>query len=330
MDIRKRQLLTGIASLTAGAAVSRFAVPRGSSQIDRRQPRSRVCILNADQYSDRLEGRLIEGLRLFSHLIVGKTVMLKPNLVEFIPGVEVNTNPKLVGAAAYCLLRLGAKTVVVAEGPGHQRDTDFILSETGLAQELSARHIEFVDLNRDDLVETRLLASYTGLGNLWLPKTVLSSALIVSMPKVKTHHWVGVTLSMKNMFGVVPGLRYGWPKNVLHWSGIHESILDICATVPVGLVIADAIVCMEGNGPLNGQARRLNRIIISDDPVAADATCTRLMGFVPERIPHLREGAHFLGRLDRARIDQIGEKPVAGEPFATLPEFRYLVGKVDL
>src|SRR5436190_10427773 len=47
----------------------------------------------------------------------------------------------------------------------------------------------------------------------------------------ETHHWTGVTLSMKNMFGVVPGSRYGWPKNTLHWAGIHESILDICATV---------------------------------------------------------------------------------------------------
>ena len=49
------------------------------------------------------------------------------------------------------------------------------------------------------------------------------------MPKIKTHHWSGVTLSMKNMFGVVPTTCYGWPKNVLHWKGIQESILD---TVP--------------------------------------------------------------------------------------------------
>lgn len=72
------------------------------------------------------------------------------------------------------------------------------------------------------------------------------------MPKVKVHHWSGVTLSMKNMFGVVPGSKYGWPKNILHWRGIQQSILDICATVPIHFVIADAIIAMEGNGPLNG------------------------------------------------------------------------------
>ena len=54
---------------------------------------------------------------------------------------------------------------------------------------------------------------------------------------------------MKNMFGVVPGAKYGWPKNVLHWKGIHRSILDICATVPIHFVIADGVIAMEGNGP---------------------------------------------------------------------------------
>jgi uncharacterized protein (DUF362 family) len=124
---------------------------------------------------------------------------------------------------------------------------------------------------------------------------VLASDFIVSMPKVKTHHWTGVTLSMKNMFGIVPGSRYGWPKNVLHWAGIHESILDICATVRPHFVIADAIVAMEGDGPLNGTARRTNQIVLSDDPVAADVMCARAIGVVPEHITYIREAARFLG-----------------------------------
>ena len=89
-----------------------------------------------------------------------------------------------------------------------------------------------------------------------------------------------VTLSLQeNMFGIVPGMKYGWPKNLLHWHGIHESILDICATVPIHFVIADGITAMEGNGPLQGTARDLGKIVLADDPIAADATCARLMGF---------------------------------------------------
>ena len=85
-----------------------------------------------------------------------------------------------------------------------------------------------------------------------MPRTVLDSDFIVSMPKVKTHHWAGVTLSLKNMFGIVPGMKYGWPKNLLHWHGIHECILDICATVPIHFVIADGITGHGRQRPVAG------------------------------------------------------------------------------
>src|SRR5271157_2882584 len=112
---------------------------------------------------------------------------------------------------------------------------------------------------------------------------------------------------MKNMFGVVPGARYGWPKNVLHWKGIQESILDLCATIPIRFVIADGILAMEGNGPLNGTARPLGKIVLSNDPVAADASCARLMGFEPDRITHIREGPRFLGNASPTLIEEVGE-----------------------
>jgi uncharacterized protein (DUF362 family) len=127
------------------------------------------------------------------------------------------------------------------------------------------------------------------------------------------------------MFGMVPGARYGWPKNILHWKGIQESILDLCATVPVHFVIADGIVAMEGNGPLNGTSRPMGRIVLSDDPVAADATCARLMGFEPDRIAHIREGSRFLGNASHALIEQVGETVDApANPFQVVPEFRHL------
>jgi uncharacterized protein (DUF362 family) len=93
---------------------------------------------------------------------------------------------------------------------------------------------------------------------------------------------------------------FGWPKNILHWKGIQESILDICATVPIHFVIADGIVAMEGNGPLNGIPRPFGKVVLADDPVVADATCARLMGFEPGRIIHIEEGSRFLGNAFRA------------------------------
>lgn len=287
---------------------------------------SRVAILKADSYSARLDEILMQGLNLFKLDVRGKAILLKPNLVEYLPGKEVNTHPMLVGAAAECFLRLGAKSVVVGEGPGHQRDTELLLSESGFEDQLKTRKVLFVDLNRDQLIKILLESSYTGLNYLWLPQTVLEADLVVSMPKIKTHHWAGVTLSMKNMFGIVPGLKYGWPKNILHWKGIHESILDICGALPVHLVIADGILCMEGNGPLHGETRKLGIIVIGDDPVATDATMARLIGLRPEKIPHLDQASGFLGNLGLSRILQLGE-PVEDlrQRFRTLPEFSHLL-----
>lgn len=326
MNIDRRRFVGSVAGMavTTGAA-AHWSWPKHS--VSYRRPRSFVAILHAAEYSEKIETLLMDGLRLFRLNVLGKTVLLKPNMVEDLPG-PVNTNADIIGAAARCFLRLGATRIVIGEGPGHQRDTELVVHAANLKPHLVERQIQFVDLNRDELVRVKLKANYSGLDPLWLPRTVLDSVFVVSMPKIKTHHWAGVTLSLKNMFGIVPGMKYGWPKNLLHWHGIHESILDICATVPIHFVIADGITAMEGNGPLQGTPRDLGKIVLADDPVAADATCARLMGFDPRQVRHLSDGSRFLGNLGADRITMLAE-PVETRvhPFAVLPEFQYLVAR---
>jgi uncharacterized protein (DUF362 family) len=310
------------AIVTSGATVQQL---RPKHYVNYRRPRSLVAVLSCDTYSEKMEDLILDGLNLFPIDVRGKSVLIKPNLVEDLPG-PVNTNPGLIGAAARSFLRLGASHVVIGEGPGHQRDTELVVHAAGLDETLRDPRITFSDLNRDELRKVRLKADYSGLHELWLPGTTLAADVIVSMPKVKTHHWAGVTLSLKNMFGIVPGMKYGWPKNLLHWAGIHESILDICATVPIHFVIADGITAMEGNGPLQGGRRDLGKVVLADDPVAADATCARLMGLEPIRVRHLQMAGDFLGNLDDRAIDMRGER-VSGSsrPFEVLPAFSDLL-----
>ena len=78
----------------------------------------------------------------------------------------------------------------------------------------------FTDLNIDSVAKRVIPQPVSQLKSLYLPHTVLDCDLLVSLPKMKTHHWAGATLAMKNLFGLVPGGVYGWPKNVLHWAGI--------------------------------------------------------------------------------------------------------------
>jgi hypothetical protein len=124
--------------------------------------------------------------------------------------------------------------------------------------------------------------------------------------------------------GTIPGSVYGSPEEC--WKGSTESILDINSALPAHFVITDGVVAMEGNGPLHGTARDLGRIVMSDDPVPADFTCARLMGFDPYRISHLAQAAQFLGNGDVQCIDQLGEKlPRTVRPFSVLPEFAHLI-----
>ena len=109
-----------------------------------------------------------------------------------------------------------------------------------------------MDLNVDDVERVPLATRASRLKELVFSEDSTRSGPFGSMPKLKTHHWAGVTLSLKNMFGVVPGSCYGWPKNVLHWAGINNAILDINAAVRPDFAIVDGIVGMEGNGPIQG------------------------------------------------------------------------------
>src|SRR4030095_8829933 len=92
---------------------------------------SRFAVLHAESYSHQLDRLVTEGLRLFGLSVRRKLVLLKPNLVDLVPGRPVTTHPALLGAAAEAFFQLGAREVVVAEGPGHQRDTEFVLQESG-------------------------------------------------------------------------------------------------------------------------------------------------------------------------------------------------------
>jgi uncharacterized protein (DUF362 family) len=140
-----------------------------------------------------------------------------------------------------------------------------------------------------------------------LPATILDADVVISVPKLKTHQWAGMTCGMKNLFGVVPGAVYGWPKNVLHYRDIHRAIVDLTATVRPALVVVDAIVAMEGDGPIMGRPRATGFIAMGRDPVAVDATCARTMGLDPERLAYLGMAGGVLGNLDERRIRQRGE-----------------------
>lgn len=289
------------------------------------RPPSRVVIRRAANYEQDLSLLIQEGLSVFNPPVKDKTVLLKPNMVGLDPLGVINTHPAVIAAARECFLRLGAVQVLIGDGPAMDRDTEAIVESVRLRDYAGPLARSFVDLNVDDVQRVVLKTHASRLKELYLPKTALGVDFLVSMPKLKTHHWAGVTLSLKNMFGIVPGSCYGWPKNVLHWAGIDRAILDINAAARPDFAIVDGIVGMEGNGPIQGTPKDSGILIFGNDPVAVDATCCRVMGLVPERVKYLSGAGTLLGHLKVDKIQQLGESIASVRTcFAVLPAFQSL------
>jgi uncharacterized protein (DUF362 family) len=290
------------------------------------RPPSRVMIRKVARYEEDLLALIYESLSEFKLPVKDKTILLKPNLVGLDPQGVMNTHPAVIAATRETFLKLGAARVLIGDGPALDRDTQAILESVRLKEFTGKLGKDFFDLNIDDVERVELQTRATRLKELFLPRTVLGVDFLVSMPKLKTHHWAGVTLSLKNMFGIVPGSCYGWPKNVLHWAGIDRSILDINAAARPDFAIVDGIMGMEGNGPIQGTPKAAGILLFGDDPVSVDATACRVMGLLPEKVDYLARAGTMLGHVETSKIQQLGEGiDSVKTPFAVLPEFSRLV-----
>jgi len=281
---------------------------------------SAVAVLRADSYSGEILDVLRRGADLCGLDVRGKRVLVKPNLVEFDSETSINTDVAVLAAVVELMESLGAAEVVIGEGPANRRDTFFLAEVARYREAVPGFEQRFVDLNLDDV------SAVSGCldGDIYLPNAALLADLIVSVPKMKTHHWAGATLSMKNFFGVVPGSIYGWPKNRLHYHGIDRSIEELQRVFRKTFAIVDGIVGMEGNGPIQGRPVHVGAIVMGHDLVAVDATCCRIMGIDPSALGYMNRVAD-LGQIDPLRIEQRGELPsVFRRDFELLPRFERL------
>jgi hypothetical protein len=128
---RRDWLITSAAA--TGSALTMMRLQRHKYSRDLRPKRSRVAILHTDQYSDKLDELVYDGLRLFNLNVRGKSILLKPNIVEYIPERPVNTDTQLIGAAAEAFVRLDAASVRQNEVHGCMEDSAELLQNRGRA-----------------------------------------------------------------------------------------------------------------------------------------------------------------------------------------------------
>lgn len=278
---------------------------------------ARVALASALSYEDDLTdtiARIWEEARAPD--LRGARVVIKPNLVDFVPRRPCFTAPEVVtGLVRHLRDIVRVKSVVIAEGMTFRRDARAALIETGYQSLLDRERIEFVDLNYDDLVPIPLRGGYTGLDKLFIARTVVEADALISVPKLKTHHWTEISASIKNLFGIVPGVKYGFPKNTLHMRGLSASLAELLDALPTPhrFALVDGIIGMEGDGPLFGSAAASGVLIGGSDFLAVDATAARLIGLDPQSIGYLGfMGWAGLGQLATSKIE------LRGTPLETL------------
>jgi uncharacterized protein (DUF362 family) len=313
----RRQFIP-LAGIAATASYASIKLQKPPKLPDGPAGNSAVAIVRARSYSEDLVSRMLQGARECGLDARGKRVLLKPNLVEFESSTVINTDATIIAAAVELFHRLGAAEVRIGEGPGHRRDTLDLADDARYRYTIPQFDSIFTDLNRDDV------SPVTGFANerkFYFPNTVLGADLIVSLAKMKTHHWAGATLSMKNLFGLVPGAIYGWPKNKLHYIGIPQSVAALSRHFRNTFAIVDGVVGMEGNGPIQGTPKPAGVLVMGRDLVAVDSTCCRIMGIDPEKVEYLRLAAD-LGHVHPGRIEQRGESIASVQTnFALIEEF---------
>ncbi len=280
--------------------------------------------------ADKIFGQLKENIKAYpSFSVKNQTVVLKPNMVDYNPGKVLTTNPIFLTGVIKLFVYLEAKEIVVADGTANVRDTEYVLNKTGIGKACRDNGVKFVDLNYDDIEPISNTNGFSGIDPFYLPKTIVQADKVISLPKMKCHHWALLTASMKNMFGTVPGKQYGWPKNLLHYKGISRCIIDLMLLIKPDFAIVDGIEAMEGDGPLNGDTVNSKVIVMGDDLASVDATCARIMDIDVNKIPYMKMAGKLVGQTAEDKI-KIQGSPISNVkksfklPITYLDPSRYL------
>jgi len=228
-----------------------------------------------------------------------RTAVVKPNIVTGrSPKSGVVTHPAVVEAIVQVLRDAGVSRITLADGPGVGLDSDWVFERSGYRALADRLGVELMTFN--GVPRRKRKWKY---GEVGVPEMLEDADLYINVPKMKTHGYTTVTLSMKNHKGMLSQAD----KKLDHHLGLHEPLAEQARLRPPDLIVLDGIVGIEGDGPLNGKRVRANLMAVGTNMLALDATVARHMGIEPTEIKHLAFAAEKgLGTLDP---EVLGEAP---------------------
>jgi len=262
--------------------------------------------------------------------LVGRTVVIKPNLVMGAPADRGgSTDPECVRALADLALAGGAAQVWVVEGsPGA---SNFSACGYGPLQGYGGGRVSLVDATT---LARSLFPVPGGLTYdlLWQRDALLAPDVVfVSAAKLKLHLEAHVTLAMKNLVGILPIDAYlpqdpFWPRWSMHHRGLHQAIVDMNLVRPIDFAVVEGIWGMEGLSPLWGSPVHAQTVLAGANAVAVDRLAVHLMGLTQREVKHLSYAARLgMGPAGLSEIEVRGDAlvPTTFTPLATTPIVEY-------
>jgi uncharacterized protein (DUF362 family)/NAD-dependent dihydropyrimidine dehydrogenase PreA subunit len=274
--------------------------------------RSRVALVRCESYDVRLvQQALSHGVELLGGLdrfvSPGERLVLKPNLLAGVDPEEAVTTHPAVLEAAVRLFRDGGAEVSFGDSPGLESPAR-AAERAGLTEAGRRGGADFADFSTGGRMESAGGGLVSGFP---IAQPLHTCDGLVNLPKMKTHQLTRITGAVKNLFGCISGKRKALYhvqfQDVMAFSTL---LVELALRLRPRLHIMDGIVAMEGNGPRGGDPRPLEVLILSEDPVAVDATFCRLVAmdpaFVPTNVIGERRG---LGRFSGDEIEYVGMPP---------------------
>ena len=271
------------------------------------------AIVSYKRIKQDIEKTIFKCLELLNLKIKPKKVLLKPNLtIGGKPGSGVATNVNTLKAIIRWLEEQG-KTAYVAEGSGGESTKDAF--KNSLYNKLG---VGLIDLNEDKFVEVRIKNALEWK-KIKIAKTFLDAKYVINIPVPKCHSLAGTTLGIKNLMGVMePEPKTGWNKYLIHKEytlGLTEDryakrlferrLIDLLRVKKINLTIIDGTYGME-KCEVGGNPVKTDFFMASEDIIAVDIFCSKLMGFDPKKIYYLELAQKLLGKRE---IKIVGDAP---------------------
>jgi uncharacterized protein (DUF362 family) len=243
------------------------------------------------------------GMRSF--IKKGQRVVVKPNIGwDVSPARGGNTNPKLVSEIIRQCLGAGAKEVVVFDHTCDNWQRSY--KNSGIASAVTDAGGKIAPGNTEGYFHDVTIPGAKNLTKAKVHELILESDVFINVPVLKNHDSARLTMSMKNLMGIV------WDRREWHANDLHQCIADFAAYRKPDLNILDAYYVMKRNGPRGVSEEDIVTMkaqLISTDMVAIDVAGAKLFGIDPSEARYIQIAAQQ--NVGRANLDQLNIKRIS-------------------